>query len=77
MESCLTLKSTSCFKEGEALLRFDNCKITSFPNIFGSLSLLFLVQGISGMRIPSYGQESGMVDAGRLPNWYLHPHPSA
>lgn len=77
MESCLTLKKRLLFKEGKALQEFDNCKITSFPNIFGSLSLLFLVQGISGMRIPSYGQESGMVDAGRLPNWYLHPHPSA
>ena len=22
-------------------------------------------------------KRQGMVDAGRLPNWYLHPHPSA
>ena len=51
----------------------DGSEVTKAPY----LSLLFLVQGISGMRIPSYGQESGMVDAGRLPNWYLHPHPSA
>ena len=58
-----SLQKHLLLKEREMLLRLDNCKTTSFPNIYCSLSLLFFVQGINGMRIPSCVRGLGTVHA--------------